>query len=551
MTPVRGFRFLDWLLFLLVVAGAAGTRAWYLKEFATTEGQAVGSAPADLVWRVQENEDALFDPLVDRMKTDVLSGFKAVAPLSKLDEKELSATAQIEPLYPLYRVGVEKLAELASKDDPDSKRMQIYRWMQLALGSLACGFMFALARKAFSSALVGLLAGGFCAVHPLWIINVAETNDGVLVSFLLAWTLALGVRVGQSGGVLSACLYGVFLAALALARAAMLPFTVVALLWMLLRSRHLQGGWMAALLAFLGYACGVSTWTVRNTQEFKQPIPIVSTAIYHLWIGNNPQATGGAMTTQEIEDTLQNLPDTRSDAKESNRLKELQEIKPEQTRYNSLATDIIEHVRAKPLLTAQRRFQAARDFFFTDSLFTPIQVDKSDPPSLISIPQPGPVSAEPNLQVEKPNPKPEEKPGGESQDNPEVKPEEKPGEAKPEEKPESKPKPAFKSAEVRKPEPWMPYYFYGVMAGATVLCLLGWRWSYAFRVSSQPLQLAILFIPLPYIVGHAGTLHGPRLPLDGPLLVLAAVGFMGLLPWIGGNVLRGRVGESYRAEPEA
>src|SRR5262249_52900466 len=79
------------------------------------------------------------------------------------------------------------------------------------------------ARRAFRSVFVGTLAGLLCAVHPFWVFNTAELNDGVLASFLLAACLMLGARGCQTGEAFTSLLYGLALAALALVRAALLP----------------------------------------------------------------------------------------------------------------------------------------------------------------------------------------------------------------------------------------------------------------------------------------------------------------------------------------
>src|SRR5438105_565379 len=80
---------------------------------------------------------------------------------------------------------------------------------------------------------------------------------------------------------------------LPLVRAALLPFAVVAVLWFLVRCRTLKRGWLCALLAFLGFANGLAAWTVRNFQTFHDAVPIADSTYLHLWIGNNPLATGG------------------------------------------------------------------------------------------------------------------------------------------------------------------------------------------------------------------------------------------------------------------
>jgi hypothetical protein len=75
-----------------------------------------------------------------------------------------------------------------------------------------------------------------------------------------------------------------------------------------------------------------------------------------------------------------------------------------------------------------------------------------------------------------------------------------------------------------------------------LLGLLGWRWSYGWRLEAMPLSLAMVWIPLPYLLGHADLLSGPRLPLDGVLLTYAALALACLLPG-GGRLFQGSMTE--------
>lgn len=85
---------------------------------------------------------------------------------------------------------------------------------------------------------------------------------------------------------------------------------------------------------------------------------------------------------------------------------------------------------------------------------------------------------------------------------------------------------------------------YGVIFGWTVfgvavLAALGWRWSYGWRAESMPAVLAMIWIPLPYILSHAEALSGPRLPLDGVLLCYAAFALLCFVPGIRRYLLEG------------
>jgi len=119
-------------------------------------------------------------------------------------------------------------------------------------GALTAFFYFFFARRAFRSTFVGLLAGLFCALHPFWIFNTTEIEDGVWPVFAGAG-LMLGTRGSQEGGAVTSLLFGLSLAGLAMVRAALLPFALVGMLWFLVRCRSLKrGGWFCALLALLG-----------------------------------------------------------------------------------------------------------------------------------------------------------------------------------------------------------------------------------------------------------------------------------------------------------
>jgi hypothetical protein len=78
-----------------------------------------------------------------------------------------------------------------------------------------------------------------------------------------------------------------------------------------------------------------------------------------------------------------------------------------------------------------------------------------------------------------------------------------------------------------------PAIFTGALLGMLLLSGLGWRWSYGWRWESMPAALALIWVPLPYLLSHAETLQGPRLPLDGVLLCYAAFAVTCLLPGIG------------------
>lgn len=447
MIVPRRFGLVDALLLLAVLAAAAGTRAGYLYV-------ACGQGTNDGPFQVQSDWHAERDALVEQFKATRL--FIAKAPLAEGPEPTAHRA-----------VGYPALLGLLESQWPDrGAAWQLVRWVQAGLGVLSAGLYFLIARRAFHSLAVGTLTGLLTAVHPFWVVNTAEINDGVLVTFLLALALWLGVRGGQRGGALTSLLYGLALAGLACVRAALLPLAAVAVLWFLLRCRRLPRGWLCAVLAFLGFLNGLIPWTARNYQTFKTIIPIADSTYLHLWIGNNWRATGGPLAEDTQREILRGV--TETDGR--NRLERLEKMK-QSRRYQQLAWDTLEEVRANPGATLARRLRAALGFLVGFDWLSGGSLWRDDP----TVPA----------------------------DTPE----------------------------------WMvrlaPALFFGSLLDMVLLGALGWRWSYAWRSEALPLSLAVVWIPLPYILGHAEAFHGPRLPLDGVLLAQASLVLCCLVPRLG------------------
>ncbi len=453
MAEIRRFGFADFLLLLLVLVVAAGARGgyvWYAADGARTNGPlAVQDEPRD--------PDEL-NRLVNTLKESNL--FMGPAPFAA----DVETTAHTPPGYPY-------LLYLASFAAESEQRDVLVRWIQVGLGALTAGLYFLFARRAFHSLLAGTLTGLFCALNPFWVFNTPAINDGVLATFALALCLFLGARSGQTGGAFSSLLFGLSLAGVALIRAALLPFAFLAIGWFLLRTRNVQRGWLCALLAFLGFANGLAPWTVRNWQAFEEPVPIVDSAHYHLWIGNNPVATGGVVPDNLLGEEKK---------------KELTKITKQTDRYNKMGSMWWDEVQVRPVETVRRRIMAGLYFVFGERWFTEEQLayDKS-------------------------------------------------------------------TAEQPMPE-WLAGSYVqilqGTLLGMLVLSFLGWRWSYGWRRESMPAALAMIWVALPYLLSHAESLSGPRLPLDGVLLSYAAFALACCVPGVGKRLLDGAKGDDRPSE---
>jgi len=244
-----------WLLVIVVIAMAA--RAWYLNEWADG-GRSSGPlqvqgapAPADL--------KAILANLTEN------HSFASRAPLAAGEEQ----TAHVSPGYPFLMAWLDKApTNLGTLD-------RTMRWLQCLLGTLTALIYALVALRAFGSMAVAVGTGLLCALHPFWIINTAEINDGVVVSFLLALAVWLAARSVQDAALVSSFFFGVVLAGMGLTRAACLPFVFIGLLWFVGRCRYVRRGWLCALLATLGLLNGMLPWTFRNYRLFGEVAPIV------------------------------------------------------------------------------------------------------------------------------------------------------------------------------------------------------------------------------------------------------------------------------------
>jgi hypothetical protein len=478
MTEMPPFRIRDAVLLLAVLVVAASVRGWYL----TGCLDRVGAAPALAVQHPPTAAAAANDPVAEQAQEELEGLARNVREyawggcLAPLSDVE-ERTAHTAPGYAWVSGRLQRLL------GDHAQAAVVLHWAQCGLGALTAGLYFLFARRAFRSTAVASLAGLLCALHPFWIINTAEFADGVLASFLLAACLFLGARAAQEGDPLCSLLYGLALAGLALTRAALLPFAAVACLWFLLRCRTTPRGWLCALLGFLGFANGLAPWTVRNWQAFGDIIPVADSMYLHLWKGVNRQATGGPQDEATVRATLLEplqAPATPEDAAalraaRAKRLKTILDEDNQAKRYAMLAHDVVERVAADPAAALRGRFLAAGCFVFGERRLNGHDLLLEGWASNL----PPAVKADAPLALE------------------------------------------------------------ASLLALLLLALLGWRWTYGWRRESMPLSLAVIWIPLPYLLSHAEALSGPRLPLDGVLICYAAFALVCLVPGLGGKLLRG------------
>jgi hypothetical protein len=475
MADLRRFGVVDFILLLVVLALAGATRAGYLVT-CCDNGRTEGPL------RVQ---DVRLPVPFGNGKTDVqeiveglrrANVFRSHSPIPI--NQTPADTAHVSPGYPWLLGMLSRVVGGGQFDNETKDRLETdVRWGQCVLGSLTAGLYFLFARRAFGSIFVAALAGIFCALHPFWVIDTATIDDGVLATFLLSAVMFFGARGVQASGAFSSLLYGLALAALALTRAALLPFSVVAFLWFLLRCRNVPMGWLCGLLAFLGFANGLVPWTVYNWYRFHEIAPIVHSPYPDLWAGNHPGATGGPVSETDWDSVRNQITGM-----------------PRLQAYEQLATRAQDEVVRDQVDTVNRRLAAGLYFFFGERWFRDRQFAERNPlgeEGLVGKNAPAATDVA-----------------------------------------DSEPTPGWW-------ERTYPGALAGTMLGMLILGVLGWRWSYGWRFTAMPSSLAVMWIPLPYILTHAEALSGPRLPLDGVLLCYAALAVGCFLPRLSTPLLAG------------
>jgi len=347
----------DFVAFVLIVAAAAGARVWYLSAAGESTNTYDSIRVQDVFAEAKPGER--FEGPSSRGESAPTELDILVANLINRDQfacrpafaKVTEDVVHVSPGYPYFLSVLERLRSNSLRADV------LARWIQVGFGAVTAGLYYLTALIAFRSRAVGLLAGVFCALHPFWIVNSMAIGDGTLATFLLALAIFLGTRAGLAGGPLTSLLFGLSLAVLALVRAALLPFAFVCLLWLLLRCRGLPAGWMCGLLSVLGFVIGLAPWCMRNWQTFQEPVPIVNSAYHHLWMGNNPRATGGPMSEADMVSALDALPG-------SNLGRRLADAHSQTERYGILGQATLDSVRDDPAGCVRRRTWAGLDFFF-------------------------------------------------------------------------------------------------------------------------------------------------------------------------------------------
>lgn len=201
--------------------------------------------------------------------------------------------AVFPPLYPLFLAGVLKTG---------LPLFPAARVSQALLGALSCLLVGGVARLAFSglgervNRGAGFISASLLAVYPMAVVYPARMMTENLLLFLLPAAVLALLRGVISTRPLLWILLGGGLAGLgALCRPTLLPFVLLALIWLAVAGYERPGYLIRAGGFLIAFILVILPWQVRNYRVLGTVVPITTAAGANLYIANNPAAIGGSM----------------------------------------------------------------------------------------------------------------------------------------------------------------------------------------------------------------------------------------------------------------
>jgi 4-amino-4-deoxy-L-arabinose transferase-like glycosyltransferase len=138
---------------------------------------------------------------------------------------------------------------------------------------------------------VGLVAGALVAVAPTMVVYVTRgASENLFIPLFLGVCLLLLVAEGKAPSIPQAAAAGALLGLAILVRSTALLLPLVLPLWLLLRRRGRS--WRAATAMAAVSVIVLVPWLVRN-ELVMHTFSLSTNGGYTIWVGANPQATGG------------------------------------------------------------------------------------------------------------------------------------------------------------------------------------------------------------------------------------------------------------------
>ena len=205
--------------------------------------------------------------------------------------------AAFPPLYPLFLAGLFKLG---------ITKFIAVRVVQAILGAFSCILLMGISKEIFEEGKgdargAGTVSGILMAVYPLFIFYCAQLMAETLFVFLLLAGLYALMRHLRSPSPLRwIALAGAFMGLGVLCRPALLPFALLAIVWLAV-ARPARNFFSKKLLSYIiPLILVLLPWEVRNYRLFSEVIPVTSSGGKNLYLANNPLSSGGTVGYREL-----------------------------------------------------------------------------------------------------------------------------------------------------------------------------------------------------------------------------------------------------------
>jgi 4-amino-4-deoxy-L-arabinose transferase-like glycosyltransferase len=158
----------------------------------------------------------------------------------------------------------------------------------IGAGTVWCAAL--LARELFGNA-AGIIAATITALYPYYVVHDTALQETSLYTFFAALAIVLLLRARRSAsGVMGGCA-GLTLGAAVLTRANLVPFALLAPLWLAVpgqcRMVPRRQTWWAAVVCAGVLALTVSPWLIRSFL-LTGSVTLSTQTGFFLWLGNNP-----------------------------------------------------------------------------------------------------------------------------------------------------------------------------------------------------------------------------------------------------------------------
>jgi 4-amino-4-deoxy-L-arabinose transferase-like glycosyltransferase len=197
-----------------------------------------------------------------------------------------------------YRAGIAPVfpALCASVYFVFGRHQSLIVFLQIAFNAATCAMVFFLAKR-FFDAKCAYLAAILVALHPgLIIYSSTMLHSLSFYSFLICSAFLMLILSLESRDLRYKILLGICTGFCVLERATFLPFFILAWIWFLYYSSDKREAKKTILISIVSLFLIISPWIIRNAVVLKKVVFIQSNQWAALWLGNNPQSSGTAMT---------------------------------------------------------------------------------------------------------------------------------------------------------------------------------------------------------------------------------------------------------------